>query len=253
MTPDAEHALAGGNVAAEVVRVGNTVRKPAGNWTPAVESLLAHLGASGFPGAPRTLGRDERGRHVLEYVPGILAQDLPPLDQAGLYRVGRLIRDFHDASESFEPPPGARWQTLIRPDREDLICHHDLAPWNLVAGADRWVFIDWDGAGPGSRLWDLAYAMTGFVPLASGGDPAADGLRIRALADGYGLSQAQRRELPPRIAAHTRGMFEVLRCAAVTGEQPWARLYAEGHGDYWGPAADYIERHFGTWEAALTA
>jgi hypothetical protein len=26
-------------------------------------------------------------------------------------------------------------------------------------------FIDWDGAGPGSRLWDLAYAAHGFVPL----------------------------------------------------------------------------------------
>ena len=28
--------------------------------------------------------------------------------------------------------------------------------WNLVRDRDRWVFIDWDGARPGSRLWDLA-------------------------------------------------------------------------------------------------
>ncbi len=250
-TPEAEHALAGGNVTADVVRVGGTVRKSAGSWTPAVESLLAHLEATGFTGAPRTLGSDERGRHVLEYVPGVMAHDLPPLDAPGLYRVGQLIRGFHDASQSFRPAADARWQTLIRPDREDLICHHDLAPWNLVVGPDRWVFIDWDGAGPGSRLWDLAYAMTGFVPLASGGDPAADGRRIRALADGYGLSQAQRRELPPLIGAHTRGMFDVLRGAAVTGEQPWARLHADGHGDYWGPAADYIELHLSTWVTAL--
>ena len=95
--------------------------------------------------------------------------------------------------------------------------------------------------------------MTGFVPLASDGDPAADGQRIRALADGYGLSRAQRRELPPLIVAHTRGMFEVLRGGAVTGEQPWAMLYAEGHGNYWGPAADYIECHLGTWATALGA
>jgi hypothetical protein len=58
------------------------------------------------------------------------------------------------------------------------------------------VFIDWDGAGPGSRLWDLGYAVAGFVPLAPGGDPATDGPRMRALADGYGLDAGQRRDLP---------------------------------------------------------
>lgn len=123
---------------------------------------------------------------MLEYVPGPMAIDQPPLDAAGLHRVGRLIRDLHDASAGFEPLPGARWNVAIPPDRRDPICYHDLALWNLVTGADRWAFIDWDGAGPGSRLWDLAYAVKGFVPLEDGGDPAADGPRLAALADGYG-------------------------------------------------------------------
>ncbi|MDX6540706.1 MAG: hypothetical protein QOI71_2316, partial [Gaiellales bacterium] len=37
---DAEEVLAGGNVAAVVVRVGATVRKPATPATPAVHALL---------------------------------------------------------------------------------------------------------------------------------------------------------------------------------------------------------------------
>jgi Ser/Thr protein kinase RdoA (MazF antagonist) len=180
-----------------------------------------------------------------------MATDRPPLGDAGLHRVGRLIRDLHDASAGFEPPPGARWNVAIPPDRRELVCHHDLAPWNLVLGADRWVFIDWDGAGPGSRLWDLAYAAKGFVPLEDGGDPVFDGARLRALADGYELSPSQREELPALIGAHTRGMADLLGHGARTGTQPWARLHAEGHFAYWTAAADYIDRHLAAWRRAL--
>jgi Ser/Thr protein kinase RdoA (MazF antagonist) len=249
--PAAEQVLTGGNVADCVVRVGATVRKPATPATPAVEAFLRHLHAAGFAGAPRTLGRDERGRHALEYIPGQLADTMPPLDPAGLRRVGQLIRDLHDTAADFVAPAGAQWNVVIPPDRRELVCHHDLAPWNLVIDEDRWVFIDWDGAGPGSRLWDLAYAAAGFVPMTPDGDPGIDGPRLRALADGYGAGERQRLELPALIGRHMRGMFELLRRSSLTGDQPWARLYAEGHGDYWGLAADYADRHLGEWVRAL--
>ena len=103
-----EHALGGGNVAAGVVRVGDTVRKPAGFWTPAVDALLTHLRRAGFTGAPQPLGQDDQGRQVLEYVPGPMAMDQPRLDEAGLHRVGRLIRELHDRSAGFSPPLGSR-------------------------------------------------------------------------------------------------------------------------------------------------
>ena len=250
MDPAAEEKLSGGNVG-EVVRVGRTVRKSAGPHTPAVEAYLRYLNAAGFRGAPKTLGRDEAGRHVLEYVAGAVAQDLPPFDEVGLHRIGGLIRDLHDLSEGFVAPPDARWWVAIPPDGEDLICHHDLAPWNLVLSADRWVFIDWDGAGPGSRLWDLAYAIRAFVPLAAGGDPVADGRRIRVLAEGYRLAAADRARLPALLATRTKAMQDLLRHGAATGTQPWARLHAEGHGDYWGGAARYVARHEAQWRRAL--
>jgi Ser/Thr protein kinase RdoA (MazF antagonist) len=252
MTSAHEEVLAGGNVAGRVVRVGSTVRKPVGPATDAVHAVLTHLRDVGCTAAPRSFGRDEQDRQVLEYVPGVLADARPPMTPDELHRVGRLIRDLHDALAEFRPPQGAVWDVVIPPDRTDLICHHDLAPWNLVCGDEQWVFIDWDGAGPGSRLWDLGYAAHGFVPLAPDGDPAVDAPRLRALADGYGLDQRQRLDLPALIAAHTRGMYDLLRTGARTGTQPWARLYAEGHADHWGPAADYVERNEAIWTDALT-
>jgi hypothetical protein len=253
MPVDEEHVLAGGNVADAVVRVGQTVRKPRTAATPAVTALLHHLTSVGFEASPRHLGLDDIGRQVLEFVPGVNAYSQPPLTVPELTRLGGMIRRLHDATQTLTPSPAARWDVAIPADRDELVCHHDLAPWNLIRDGHRWVFIDWDGAGPGSRLWDLGYAAHGFIPLQPGGDPDHDGPRLRALADGYGLDQTQRRDLPALTAAHTRGMYDLLRNGHRTGTQPWARLWAQGHGAHWGPAADYIHNNLHRWTTALGA
>ncbi|WP_198676247.1 phosphotransferase enzyme family protein [Kribbella monticola] len=249
---EVEEVLTGGNVSGAVVRIGSTVRKPATIATPGVEAVLEHLASVGFEAAPRTLGRDDEGRHVVEYIPGALADTLPPFTTTELHRLGRLIHDLHDAMSDFHPPPGVSWDVAIPdPTGGELICHNDLAPWNLVIDGDRWVFIDWDGAGPGSRLWDLGYVAHGFVPFHQDGEVATDAGRLRALVDGYGLNDEERLAFPALIEAHTRGMYDLLRRGAETGQQPWARLYAEGHGDHWGPTADYIKTHHDSWITAL--
>ena len=240
---------------AEVVRVGDTVRRTAGPWTPAVHALLEHLHTVGFRGAPRPLGIDEKGREVLTFAAGEVPWPhhfhlVEPTDRLAL--VARLIRDLHDAAASFVSPPDARWNVPIRPDSEELITHHDLAPWNLVIGAD-WVFIDWDNAGPGSRLWDVAYAIHGFVPMSA--DPqwqrADAAARLRVFADAYGLDEGQRHRLVPMLAARTRSMHDFLRDQAALGTEPWATHWRTGHGDVWRCDADYLEARQAQWAAAL--
>jgi len=67
--PEEETPLEGGGLT-EVVRVGESVRRTAGSWTPAVHALLRHLESARFAGAPRSRGIDERGREVLTWVDG---------------------------------------------------------------------------------------------------------------------------------------------------------------------------------------
>ena len=237
-----EEALSGGNVAAGVIRVGDTVRRPAGPQTPAVHALLMHLERVGYRHAPRSLGLDDAGRHVLEYIPGRMADapgpDDPPLDPVA---VGRLVRDLHDALEGWHPPADAVWVCPIPTDGDDLVVHNDLAPWNIVVGPERLVIIDRDASSPGTRTWDLAYLAHGLVPL----EPATPWpdvvTRLRGLADGYRLGRDERLWLSATLAPRTWSMYTLLEQGKETGEQPWARLWDEGHGAIWRRDAEWVE------------
>ena len=250
--PEPEAALEGGNVSAGVVRVGDTVRKPAGPQTPAVHALLVHLRDVGLRHAPRSLGIDDAGRHVLEFVAGEMAHParagVPPLDPAV---VGRVLRELHDALAGWQPPPDAVWVCPIPTDGDDLVVHNDPAPWNVVVAPDRLVLIDWDGASPGTRTWDLAYAARGLVPF----DPATrvpDGAaRLAALADGYDLDDAGRTRLAATLVPRTWSMHTLLAQGHRTGEQPWARLWDEGHGEVWARDARWAEQHDAALRRAL--
>lgn len=253
-----EIPLQGGNMSSGVVRIGDTVRRPAGPWTPAVHALLGHLHSAGFHGAPRPLGIDEHGREILTFIPGTVAwpDHFHLLDPGShLRRVARLVRDFHDAVEGFRPPPDAQWQVLIPAEGTTIIAHHDLAPWNLIIGQHQWAFIDWDTAAPGSRLWDVAYAMHGFIPLSANPQHQRHDAahRMRLFADVYGLSQPQRQQLVPMLARRTNAMHTFLARQAASGTQPWARLWQQGHGDAWRADTEYVAQRENTWQQALLA
>lgn len=101
-----EIMLDGGNTNT-VVRVGDTVRRTSGPWTPTVHSLLRQLEGAGFDAAPRALGMDSRNREVLSFIEGdAVAYPMPSFvwSDATLVQVGRLLRRYHDltATMTFE-------------------------------------------------------------------------------------------------------------------------------------------------------
>lgn len=232
------------------MRVGDTVRRPVGPWTDTVDALLAHLHAVGFTGAPRPLGRDDQGRQVLEYVPGEIGAESGTYRTLQLRAIGALLADLHRAVAGFVPPVAAVWNVVIAPDAEDLICHHDAAPWNLVESARGWVLIDWDAAGPGSRLWELAYSAQSMAGLRADRDPRESAARLRSFVDGYGLDGPSRPALAAMLGRRAAAMYDFLRAGARQRHQPWARIWAED-GAYWRATAAYLDAHVDLWTSAL--
>ncbi|MFI8526448.1 phosphotransferase enzyme family protein [Promicromonospora sukumoe] len=193
--PGNEEPLTGGNMS-EVVRVGDTVRRSAGPWTPTVHAYLRHVRARGVTEVPEPIGLDERGREIVSFLPGDVPGWPAPewlWSEENLRDAGRLLRRLHDASLGLAPP-GAVWQLPAREPAE-VICHNDAAPYNMVFRSGRLVgLIDVDTASPGPRLWDLAYTAYRMAPFASDAfagvsydvghlDPPA---RLDALVAAYG-------------------------------------------------------------------
>lgn len=243
-----EEALTRGNASAGVQRIGSTVRKP---WLPTTERVIAFMVALRERGIdlPDPHGRDDQGRLVLDYVPGDLAMDRSPLDGSTLRRVGALVRRIHDASSGLSWPDG--WEVLLPTDRPNLLCHNDIATWNLIIDGERLVFIDWDGAGPSTRLWDLAYSAISFGHLFAGEDPDVAAGRLVAFVAGYDADDMLRTALPTAMAERAHSMHQLLQRSHESGVEPWASMYVEGHGEHWGGTATFIARHEQVWRRAL--
>jgi len=208
-----------GNVAG-VVRTGATVRRTVGPWTPAVHDLLAHL-ESRIGLVPRVYGFDDRGREVLDFMPGrVLDVDHEALSDAQLVSLVSWARRFHEAVSGFTHDGPWRYFPIPMPT---LIGHNDLAPYNVCFDGDELCGVfDWDLAGPTTPLDELAFMAWNCVPLTRDIDPDTAAQRLRLMASTYGGVEASQilGGVPQRIDI----MLEGIPAAAADGDPGMAAL-----------------------------
>lgn len=242
-----ESTLPGGFINA-VVRIGDTVRRPASGRTGFVSDLLTLFASRGWSGAPRWLGVDEQGREVLGYLDGHVAweprQPAAVSSDDSLLAVARLVREFHDLTAG----------TAAAGDRE-VVCHNDLSPKNTVYrpvdGELRPVaFIDWDLAAPGDRIHDVAHVCWQYLRL---GPQAVDVVeaarRMRLIADGYG--PVDRGALVRTVLWWQDRCARGIEAAADAGDAAMIRLRAAGVVGEVREAHRWVSAHRGALERAL--
>jgi hypothetical protein len=270
-----EVELPRGDVTEGVVRIGDTVRRPHQPTSFAVAGYLDHLERVGFDGAPRYLGRDASGRDVLTYLEGRVAGD-PPEEWATtdelLASVAELLRRLHDASSGyladagFVAPYGAVWhRDRVRVDLPDhsppppeLISHCDVTQQNVVVREGRAVgLVDFDMAGPATRLLDVVNTAMWWVPLRHPEDLAPHWRsldappRLRLFADAYGLDRPGREGFVALAIARARASRHRMRAAAEQLGGGWARMWADGVGEAIARREVWLMAHGKTLDAAL--
>ena len=234
---DAEEEHLSGSVGA--VRVGSTVRKVAGPWTPTIHALLRFLRDAGFDLAPEPLGFDDRGREMLTWLDGTAAMRPWPdalLRDEGVVALAHALRRFHDVVRAFDPGEEACWRVGSRAlEPGEVVCHGDFAPWNTVWTAGRLVgVIDWDMAEPGIPTADVTFLAQHLVPLRS--DTWARGVgfaappprawRLALLCEAYGgITPDDVIDAAPALYERDRGRTLSL---GSEGKEPWATFLHEG-------------------------
>ena len=219
--------LPGGNVGG-ATRIGATVRRPTGPWTPAVHGLLGHLARAGLVEVPEVYGVDERGREVLTYLPGrVLDVDAETASEVLLADAMRWLRRFHDVTCDLDLAGPWRGTAAGGPGEGEIVCHNDFAPSNVsvstCAEGERVVGVfDWDLAGPATRLEDLAFAAWNWVPLCRPVPPDQAARRLGVMAQAYGgVSPA---EILAGVVPRVDKMLDLIRRGQAVGDEGMRNL-----------------------------
>jgi hypothetical protein len=238
-----EAPLSGGQMTS-VVRIGNTVHRTTTDWTSAVHQLLKHLEAVNFEGVPRVLGIDPEGCEILSYIDGeagyfdtnkVVPKNL--WSDTVLVEAAKFLRNYHDATVDFIAAPNTRWQfTHPEPKKHEIICHNDFAPWNSIFEGGRFkAIIDFDTAGPGPRIDDIAYAAYSFAPMCrpekyfqlSVHGPVDQARKLKLFCDGYGREYCE--GIVDAIIARIQKTIDWVEAEAKAGDVRFQRKISEGH------------------------
>jgi hypothetical protein len=120
--------------------------------------------------------------------------------------------------------------------------------------------IDFDTAGPGPRIWDIAYAVYRFVPLGRDA-PLLDGTivpydptvhaperrrRVQLFIGAYGLDDAS--DLISTVERRLQAMCALLVERAAVGDMAYRRLIDDGHLDHYREEISFIRDYGADWQ-----
>ncbi|MDP1420482.1 aminoglycoside phosphotransferase family protein [Peribacillus simplex] len=256
-----EERLTGGNVS-KVYRSGDTVRRELKPDSPKIHKLLEHLENKGFSYAPKFLGIDEKGREILSFIEG--EAGIYPLKEYiwsddVLMEIAKMLRFYHDSVSDFSFDES--WQSIDNtPQQFEVLCHNDFAIYNIIFNHERPIgIIDFDNAGPGPRIWDIAYTLYNCVPLSrfylsEAGEkiyyhslqhPNLIKQRVRLFFESYG--EGIEEDYLEMVLLRLEGLCKTITRKASEGDIAFQKMIDEGHLEHYQKDIEFIHKNGKEW------
>lgn len=184
-----EIVLSGGRNTTGVVKVGNTVRRPAKRYSEYTHQVLRFLERKHFKYSERYLGKDEKGRDIFAHVEGFVPDDLGYTSDLQLHSFMKIVREFHDVSRDF-----VKSETLV-------LCHDDLSPCNVVFRDNLpIVIIDWDSVHPNERWQDLTYILWLWINIGSHRENKNIVSQMSSALKAYGADETTKHDFADKLS-----------------------------------------------------
>jgi len=184
---------------------------------------------------------DADGRERLEFIEGDVP--LPPYPEwarsdDALASVAVLMRNLHDASAAIDLTSGTWSGEMADPAKGSILCHNDVCLENVVFSEGRAIaFLDFDFAGPGRRVFDVASFARMCVPIDDRVNAGRLGWedqdlprRLRLVADSYGLDASGRVDLIEALNKSIEKGGDFVRRRVEAGEPGFVKMWEEMGG-----------------------
>lgn len=224
----------------DIIRDFDVVYRPAHEWTVHVHDFLDYLHDSGFNQVPYPKGVTEDFKEIVSFVEGeVFNEKLPQLVKSDtvLIEFAMFIRRYHDLGAKYvEGLKGdEKWMLPVQ-TRVETMCHGDLAPYNtaILEGSISGL-IDFDTLHPGSRLWDLAYALYRWIPLMSNNNPENFGSeldksrRINLFMEAYGRDMVDWDQLYKYVIRRLEFLITFMEEEVAKGDETFEKHIEDGH------------------------
>ncbi|NBI28136.1 phosphotransferase [Chengkuizengella marina] len=239
--------LTGGRIG-KIHKVEETVVRPSNKWTKNVHCFLQFLHEEGADFVPKPYGINEKEEEILSFMPGdVFHYPLPDklLTDSMIVSSSKLLLKFHKFSERYVSRLTNDEQWMLSASYPiEVMCHGDFAPYNVtIVNNEAAGIIDFDTLHPGSKMWDISYAIYRWVPFDSHGNLKEQIRKTKLFLDTYGVDSESRNSLIGILIKRLKNLMNFMQSEASNGNKDFQLHIEEGHLQLYQTDIDYLRRN----------